>query len=216
MSKTPGYETGRTITPREIAYGPNPLEIHVGGIVVDGTNGIDGGNTGYTYEIRAGWAMGRITSTGLCVPCKRTKANGSSESSSQDGALTDLVVDNAAAFVVGDTITVGSNTGLTVTAVTYSTNTIQVDDSINVTDDDVVFAEDGSGTCIGFLADSVKLKNDDNTAVANKTANLVIGGQLNQSYLLGDVTSILAHTASLTALGGRIRIFNPTTNAYTL
>jgi hypothetical protein len=41
-----------------------------------GSAGYDGSNTSYESYIRAGWLMGKITSSGLWVPCKRTKTNG--------------------------------------------------------------------------------------------------------------------------------------------
>lgn len=223
MGKLPGYETGRTITPREIGWGPDQLEILPGGIILDGATGIDGGNTGYTNEIRAGWAMGRITATGQYVPCKLTSINGSAESSSVAGDKTTFAVDNAAAFAVGDVVSVINNSSLavvestlTITAVVYGTNRITVNDPVNVTDNYLLQAEDGSGVCRGFLYDSHKLRNDANDAAADKTGNLVVGGTLNQAYLLGDIATILSHAASVAALGGRLRIFNPSTGLYTL
>ena len=42
MSSVPGYATRRSVSPREIAWGGVPLEILPGGIILDGTNGIDG------------------------------------------------------------------------------------------------------------------------------------------------------------------------------
>jgi hypothetical protein len=210
MSQLPGYETGRTITPREIAFGSDNLEIFPGGVVINGTIGIDGANTNFTNEIRAGWALGRITSTGKYVPCKRSQVNGTS------GSVTSIVVDNAAAFAVGDTITVGADTGKVITAINYGTNTITWSGAITVADNEEVFAEDGSGTCRGFLYEFVKLRNADNTAAQDKTGDVVVGGSLNQAWLLGDIAAILAHAASVAALGGRIRIFNPSTGLYTL
>lgn len=223
MGKLPGYETGITATPREIAFGSSPLELHPGGIVVDGTTGIDGGNTGYTAQIRAGWAMGRITSTGQYVPCKRTLVNGSGESSSTGGDFTKFTVDNSYPFAVGDVLTITNpSTGavvessLTITAIDYTTHRITVNDPVNVTDNYLCHVTNGAETCRGFLNEFTNLRNDQNTAAADKTANLVVGGELNQAYLLGDIAAILADASSLTALGGRLRIFNPSTGLYTL
>lgn len=210
MGKTPGYETGRSMTTREIAYGASPLEIKPGGITLNGTIGIDGGNTGYTNEIRSGWALGRITATGLYVPCKRTQVNATGATG------TAFVVDNAAAFIVGDAIDVGADTNLTITAINYGTNTITVGSSFTWADNEAVVARDGSQTCRGFLYEFRKLRNDSNDAAANKEGNMVVGGELNQAQLLGDIAAILADATSVAALGGRIRIFNPATQLYTL
>lgn len=210
-SQLPGREAGRTIVDREISYGGVPLEYHAGGAVMNASKAIDGGNTGYTYEIRAGWPLGRITATGLLVPCKRTQVN-------QSGATgTAFIVDNAAAFRVGDTISVGADTGKVISAIDYTTNTITVGGSFTFADNEAVVAEDGSQTCIGFLGEFLRLRNADNTADQNQAVSkLVVGGVVNQSYLLGDITAILADTTSAAAMRGRLKVFNPTTNSYTL
>jgi len=208
MPKLPGYETLRSISPKEIAWGGVPLEFLPGGIILDGTNGIDGGNTGYTFEMRPGWALGRITATGLYVPCKRT-------TTTSTGAVTALVVVNSYAFKVGDVISIGADTTKTVSAVDYTTHTLTIS-STTVASGEAVVAEDGSQTCVGFLADFQRLRNYDNSAAENKTANLVVGGALNQSYLLGDITAILADATSKAFIAARTRIFNPATSLYTV
>lgn len=183
----PGYETGRTVTPRE------PLLSHDGmiqvPIVLDAVNGVDGSNGTFTYEIRAGWLMGRIAASGLWTPCKRTTVNGTT------GTVTAVVLANAAAFVVGDTITIGTDTGISITAIDYATNTITIA-STTVADGDVVFSEDGSQTCRGMLLDFARLRKADNTAPANQSARLLIQGAVKISLLLGDATAIRADTAA--------------------
>lgn len=188
--KLPGYEAGRSVTPREILYSPEGAAYKPGGIVVDGTKSKDGANTNYTFELRAGWAMGRITASGKYCPCKRTQVNGTS------GSVTQITVDNAAPFVVGDTITVGGDTGKVITAIDYTANTIDWSGAITVADNDVVFCEDGSGICCGFLADFVRLRNADNDAAEDKSAKLLIEGKVNKAMLLGDIDAIIATLSS--------------------
>ena len=114
----PGYTSGRTISPREIFFGspPDARNFKPGGVILDATYTADGGNTGYTNEIRAGWALGKITSSGLYRLCTRSQTNGVGRASSS------LIVDNAAAFKVGDSITIGGNQVFTIGKVKDSDN----------------------------------------------------------------------------------------------
>lgn len=222
--KIPGYELGRTMTPREIAWGGTPLEYLAGGATFDSTASIDGGNGVYTYEIRAGWLLGRNSTTNLITPCKRTTMRGTgSESSSKAGSYSDFDVVNAAAFAVGDVITVSnasgsvSNANLTITAVNYTLNRIYVNAHVPTGANYLVFAQNGTQTCIGVSNEFAKLRNWDNSAAENKTiGQLCIGGVLNQTYLLGDVAAIVADTTSANNLRGRIKIYNPSTLTWTL
>lgn len=193
----PGYVAGRSVTPREISAGGGPLELKPGGIIL-GSTAIDGGNTGYTYEIRAGWALGRISATGKYVPCKRTTTTSS-------GAVISLVVVNSYPFKVGDAVDIGADTNITISAIDYTTHTITIA-STTVASGEAVVARDGSQTCVGFLQDWKKLRNYDNTAAEDKLGNLIVGGALNQSYLLGDITAILADTTSKANIAARTRI----------
>lgn len=191
----PKYESLRTYTPREFFYSLEKQKIKPGGILLDGTNGIDGGNTGYTYDLRAGWLMGQITASGKYVPLKRTRVK-----TGTTGTVTALTVDNAAAFIAGDVITVGADTGLTVSAVDYTTNTLTIS-STAVVDGEAVFAEDGSKTCRGILFEFARLRNYDNSAAADKIAMLLTGGVINTAGLLGDWAALLASTLSNHFLG---------------
>ncbi len=207
----PGYEAGDSQTPKEVSGSSQlPLELKIGNIVLDGTNTADGANLLKTDEIRPGWALGRITATGKYCLCKRTQVNATGATG------TAFVVDNAAAFRVGDAIDVGADTNLTITAINFSTNTITVGTSFTWADNEAVVARDGSQTCRGFVRDWRKLRNATNTAAADKEAEMIDGGVLNRSALLGDIAAILADSTSVTALGNRIRIFNPTTGNYDL
>lgn len=189
----PGYEVGRTVSDREILFSQGAM-IQVP-IVVDGALGIDGGNGNYSYELRAGWLMGRITASGRWVPCKRTTVTPAGGATG-----TDVPVVNAAAFKVGDVISVGADSNKTITAISYATNTITVSGSFTFANSEAVVAQDGSQTARGILLDFVKLKNDDNTAAVHRSAGLLIQGAVRVSRLLGDVAAIRADTNA--KLGG--------------
>lgn len=184
MNSVPGYREGRTYTPRNVTWDQKNLVV-IGGIIV--STAIDGGNTGYTDELREGLIMGQITASKKWRPCPRTLVNGS-------GTLTALVVDDARAFIAGDVITVGADTGITVSAVDYTTNTLTIA-STTVLDGEVVFAEDGSGTARAILGEFVKMKStDDNTARDRSTGRLIVAGCVNDDIVLGDLTAVRAAT----------------------
>lgn len=198
MGVIAGVSVGRTIAQRQILFDP-ALKMEFGGIMA--SDAVDGSNTGYTDRIRGGWLLGLKTSTKEWYPLKRTLVNGASESSSIAGDYTRFTVDNAAAFAVGDVITVGSNTNLAITAINYTTNRITVDDAINVGDNDAVFAENGSGTARGILLDDeVWLRNEDNTAAADKAIRVLVFGAVKSSMVLGDLTAALAATNYLSKI----------------
>lgn len=180
----PGQRAGRTVQPRDIVASYTPPPRYARG-VIDATYSYDGANTGYERELRAGTIMARITASKLWVPCKRTRVNGVS------GAVTALVVDDARAFQVGDTITVGADTGITVTAINYATNTLTIA-STTVADNEPVFcdaaAQAGCEIARGFLNQFVDLMDhDDNTARDRQVGKIVIGGHVDASMILGDL-----------------------------
>ncbi len=188
MPYLPGYTAGTTFAPREVMFTQTGMiELPAGG-TLDGTNGNDGGNT-ITYDVRAGWALGKITATGLYVPCKRTRATAAGSSS------TSLAVTNAGAFKANDSIKVGANAAQAI--VSISGNTITLTSAISWGKGDDVIAQDGSQTCRCYLGDTVRLRNEDNTAAANKPAVLIVGGILNTSYMLGDTDAIWDDAESL-------------------
>jgi hypothetical protein len=64
----PGPTLPGVLTQRTAPYGLVTLgqeEYLPGGVVIDGANARDPGNTPYTYELRAGALLGKITATGL-------------------------------------------------------------------------------------------------------------------------------------------------------
>lgn len=197
----PGYVAGRSVTPREISAGGGPLELKPGGIIL-GSTAIDGGNTGYTYEIRAGWALGRITATGKYVPCKRTTTTSS-------GAVTSLVVVNSYPFKVGDAIDIGADTNITITDIDYTTHTLTIA-STTVASGEAVVGRDGSQTCRGFLAGTRDVYDTETATAVDAQAQLVEGGRLLLSQLLGDITAIMADTTSAAQIRARTIIYDDT------
>lgn len=185
----PGYEALDTVSLNDFLLGDsNNVELRPGPILIDGTNGKDGGNTN-TYDIRRGWLMGRITATGKYVPLRRTQVN------MADATTTSLVVDNSYPFKAGDTISIGSDTGVAVSAVDYTTHTLTIA-STAVADNEAVIVADGSGICHGILWESVRLRNYLNTAAGDKHGVLMIGGTVDTSKLYGDVAAMLATLSS--------------------
>lgn len=187
----PGFEKGRTQTPREV------LLSHEGmiqaPIVVDGLKGIDGRNA-VSDEIRAGWLLGQVTSSRRWVPCKRTQAANSG------AASTTLVVDNSSAFRAAELIVVGVNPAQPIVSIDYTTDTITLTSAISWSISDVVRATDGSQTCRGILLDFVKLRNTENDAPAHQSAGLLIQGAVQTPMILGDLLAIRADTGA--KLGG--------------
>lgn len=187
-SHLPGYEAGRTLSPREVLLSAEGAIVVP--IALDGVNGTDGANANVPFEIRAGWLLGQISASGLWVPCKRTRTTGAG------GTGTAITVINAAAFKVGEAIDVGNDTNQTIAAVNYGTNTITLAGSITWAASEAVVARDGTQTCRGILLDFVRLRNDDNSAPANKSASMLIQGAVKASMVLGDLAAVRADTAA--------------------
>lgn len=98
MLKLPGQRAGRTAVPRNIL--DHQEGISYGRGVIDSDNAYDGANTGYEDEIREGTPLAKITASKLFVPCKRSAANG------QGVASQALIVNDARAFKVGETVAI--------------------------------------------------------------------------------------------------------------
>lgn len=186
MNSLPGQRDGRTMSPRQCLLSYERV-LYITGVIHSG-KAYDGANTGYEDELRAGTPMGRVTTTKTWVPCKRTVVNGTA------GAVTSVVVRDARAFKAGDVITIGGDTGITISAINYGTNTFTIA-STTVADGDVVFAEDGSATCRAILGEYVKLKSlDDGVLRDRTTSRLIIAGFVDDTKILGDLTAIRADT----------------------
>lgn len=205
MSQLPGYTALSSVAPRDIFYTHDGEIFKPGGAVLDSSKCVDQLNTGLTWVLRAGWALGRITSGNKFRLCTRTRANGAGSTS------TSLTVDNAGAFLAGDSIKVGSNSAQAIVSINYSTNVITLTTGISWSDRDAVIGQDGSQTCVGFLAESVPLRASDNVTAADRVGKLVTAGALNKAYLLGDVDSIYAATGQLVS---DIQIWSADARAY--
>lgn len=177
-----GFASGNTASPREVLLSSEGT-IRVA-VLIDGSNAIDGGNTGQTDLLRAGWILGKISSTHRFVPCKRTRANGAGTSA------TALVVDNAAAFKVGDAISIGGGASTTISAIVYSSHQLTLAAARTWSDDAVVAATDGSATPRGVLLDNVDLQQSDESTASHKSAGMLIQGAVQVDQLLGDVATV--------------------------
>ena len=131
----PGTRSLDSATPRNCLLSMDNVE-YVSG-VLDGSNAIDGANSNRTDEIRAGCFLAQNTTSKLWMPVKRSQTNGTGSSD------TDVVVDDATHFKVGDVITVDAATTNTISAIDYDTNTITVGSAINWGDNAVVYSRGG-------------------------------------------------------------------------
>lgn len=188
----PGQRTTATVSARDCLYSVKNVETVPG--VIDSTNAYDGGNTGYETELRPGIIMAQITSSKKWVPCKRTLVNGT-------GTVTALVVDDARAFKAGETITVGADTTLTVSAIDYTTNTMTIA-STAVVDGEVVFCDSLAGSEIArcVLNEHVNLKDEDGTNRDKKFSQGLIRGTVVNAMVLGDLAAVQAATNKLNGL----------------
>lgn len=186
MSRTPGTDTGQTLTNRNCLKSTKNLICGSG--VIDATYAYDGGNTGYERQIRPGTPMGRITASGLWRPCPRT-------TTTTTGTVTAAVVVDARAFKVGDVISIGSDTGITISAIDYTTNTLTIA-STTIASGEAVVVADGSQTCRGFLNEFINLWDDVAQDYVDKTfSEMVIAGYLDEDQILGDIAAIRAATS---------------------
>jgi len=196
MFENPGQRiTDAGTTPRQFLMSTHDVQELPGPIVLDEVNSYDGANTGRTDELRAGQLMAQVTASKKWVPVKRTVVVGS-------GTLTALVVRNAAAFQVGETISVGADTGIVISAINYSTNTLTIP-STTVADGEAVVCTTfkdgttsaaGSEIARGILSQSVRLLSGvpyETTKVA-KSAVIVFKAYVNTTKILGDYAACLA------------------------
>lgn len=185
----PGTRVGRSMVPREIMLSREAM-IQVP-IVLDPTLSVDGRND-VLFEIRPGWLMGRVAASGRWTPCKRTTVT-----STGGATAATIPVVNAAAFRVGDTISVGGDTGKQITAINYQTNVITVAGAaFTFASSEPVLAEDGSQTCRGALLDFARLRDEDGVTPVPRSAGLLIQGAVQTAMLLGDVAAIRADGAA--------------------
>lgn len=215
MSSLGGTRVGRTVTPRNILartgddfYLPGPLVLDAGTATY--RRSIDGGNTGYTNELRAGCIMAQITESKKWVPCKRTTVvEGGSGSGSGVGSVV-IPVENAAFFVVGEKIKVVITAGnglsageaeRTISEIDYVNNLITVTVAAQYNTGAAVYTStfsDGTTSAAGaeiprgILAQTVWTTNlqDALDAAAgtlyDRAIQVLYRGTVNEDYILGD------------------------------
>lgn len=193
MNEMPGQRTiDAGTTPREILLSGEGVITIPGPNLIDSTYAIDGSNTGRTDELRAGCLMGQITTTKQWVPMKRTTV-------AETGTVTALVVTNAAFFKVGDVISVGADTAITITAIDYTTNTLTIASTAVVAGEAVIATTPaGAETARGILKESVRML----TGVPYDTTNrdvaacIITSGYVDDNMVLGDLAAARADTAA--------------------
>lgn len=197
MNVMPGQRTvDAGMTPRIILMADQGVIELPGPAVLDSVNAYDGANTNRTDELLAGLILAQITASKKWVPCKRTQANGAGSSA------TALIVDNARSFVAGETLQIGSTTGV-ISSINYGTNTITLTAAKTWSDNDVVYAitaADGSTSLAGaeiarcILKESVRLLDgvQFSTSRVDKGFVGLIGGYVNSAMILSDYAAIIA------------------------
>lgn len=195
MNPVPGSSLVRSYVPREILVSSELGNPGYDGGVIEADYAIDGGNTGYTGELRPGTIMGRITASKRWVPCKRTKVNASGATAAS------FAVDDARAFKAGDTISVASD-DVTILSINYSTNTITLTGSITFADNDDVVARGtlaGAEIPRGILHEHVDLYDHDTRANVDRQVGRIItsNAKVNTAMVLGDLTNCRAATGQM-------------------
>lgn len=188
----PGVRVGPTRSNRNCLWNDDGLMTVSG--TIDAGNAFDGGNTGYTTELRAGTPLAVITATKKWVPCKRTTVTAGGGATAADVPVVD-----ARAFKVGDVITVGGDTAKTITAINYSTNVITVSGgSFTFANSEDVFATTpaGSATCRGILNEHVVLMDEDGVNRDKQVSQIVVAGAVRIGQIVGDGAAVRADTAA--------------------
>lgn len=179
-----GYRAGRTVTHRNVLRSPDHVLFTHG--MIDSANAYDGKNTGYEKELRPGTPMGQITATKLWVPCRRT-------TTTTTGTVTAAVLVDSRAFKVGDTISIGADTGITITAIDYGTDTITIA-STTIAAGEAVVVADGSQTARCVLNEHVNLYTPDRVLVNKSFGKGIYHGLVSSAGILGDLAAIRANT----------------------
>lgn len=198
MNELPGQRiTDAGTTPRQFLLTTHDVVELPGPTVLDHVNSYDGANTGRTDELRAGQLMAQITASKKWVPVKRTRVK-----TGTTGTVTALTVDNAANFQVGETISVGADTGLVISAIDYATNTLTIPSTAVVDGEAVVCTtfKDGTTSSAGceiaraILSQSTRLLSGVpyETSKVAKSCVLVCKAFVNTSMILGDYAACLA------------------------
>ena len=101
---------------------------------------------------------GAAASIGLAASIVSEAFRGFSTVNGSSGAVTSLVVADATPFKAGDTITIGTDTGVAVSAVDYGTNTLTIA-STTVADGELVYTENESSSFYKLLSETVRVSN---------------------------------------------------------
>ncbi len=189
MLNNPGQYPGISANPRQCLV--SEAGVIRGRGVIDSTLACDGGNTGFEDELREGCPLARVTASATWVPCKRTTANGAGTGS------TTLVVVNAAAFKVGDQVSINGGALVAITAINYGTNTLTLASAETWTSGQAVNTTDGSQICRGILNQFVKLKDLDGIWRDKPFGDLLIAGLVDPNKCLGDLAAIRGDTGNM-------------------
>lgn len=206
----PGQRDGRTPAPRNILKSFKGVQRIPGGIFLDATYCKDGGNTGYTQELRAGIVLGQLPS-GMWAPCKRTSLAAGNSGSGSGVSVTVLTVTDARHFQADDVISVPTAAGRiarTISSINYTTNEITVSSAIvnglitgagtdGISDHIIIHANDtnqtGVSTPRAVLGEFIDLiDHDDNTARDKSAAEVYIAGVVDYDLMIGDIAAIRA------------------------
>lgn len=225
MSFLGGSRTGRTITPRTILkrtgdefYLPGPLVLDAGTATY--RRSIDGKNTGYANELRAGCIMAQLTASKKWLPCKLTTVVAGGSGSGSGAGSTVIPVEDARFFIAGEIISyqpfeTGKTPGRasrTIVSVDYDNDLITVNAAVQVSTGTTIYVttlSDGSTSAAGceipraILPDTVWTTNRedvDDSALYDKPIRLLYRGYVDVDYILGDYAA--ARDASTNYLTG--------------
>ena len=190
----PGYRTGISEnSPAQLLGSVNGVIRLPGGAIIDATYAYDGKHTDRETHIRQGTPLAKITASNLWVPTKRTTVSAGG-SGSGAGTSQEIPVVDSRAFKAGDTISVGGDTGLTVSSVDYDNDIITVSDSAfsYSTGEAVIGSGDlaGSETTRAFLNEYCQLRDDDGIDRDKTVGEVIVAGLLNDDAVLGDLAAI--------------------------
>jgi len=195
----PGIGTEYRAEARNVRRSQQGLAYFAGGVIIDGSKSDDPGNTGYPDVLRPGTLMGRITTGGKWRPSiigVSTAAYADNDTTITVAAATATAVarlitvagGSVSLKFVGPASAAGSivSTSITVTAASGTTLTCG-DLNVNKISGSWIMPADGSETPLGIIDDGSGVKVSDNygTRADQSYGNLLIGGDLDSSQIIG-------------------------------
>jgi hypothetical protein len=124
--------------------------------------------------VPAGAVLGKVTASGLA----RMRPVTTVATAIGAGGSSDVVVDDARMFVVGDSISVDGGSANEITAIDYDENTLTLENAeSSIAEDATVTVADGSQTAIGINMSDVNL-DDGDVAVAYMVHGIVDSSKL--------------------------------------